>query len=177
MPPVSRCTQQPSCPSWLTPHVHTPDLAALVPALMSAHPACEWTILTGTVPSEDLEVTVCPASAPDRKATIRVLAGAEVFTVTFAGHVSTDYAYNDAERPDTLQERIEFAVAASTGPTRVTLERAGTALIGSTLVLDPDGSSPRHDARVSWPIRRLQAALRGRSIVREVLDFPEAPKV
>ena len=107
--------------------------------------------------------------------TIDVLAGAEVFSVTFAGHVSTDYAYDDADRPDTLRERIEFAVAAATGPTRVTLERAGAALVGSTLVLHPDSSTPRHDTKVSWPLRRLKARLRGSRILREVLDFPRLP--
>jgi hypothetical protein len=45
----------------------------------------------------------------------------EVFTLTFAGHLSTDYAYDD-DKPKTLQERIEPAVAATTGPTRVILD-------------------------------------------------------
>jgi hypothetical protein len=38
----------------------------------------------------------------------------EVFTLTFAGHLSTDYAYDD-DRPKTLQERIELAAATTPG--------------------------------------------------------------
>lgn len=153
----------------------TPDLAALVPGLMSSHPAFEWTLVAGTVPGDDLQISVFPTSAPDRTATIVVLAGAQVFTAAFAGHVSTDHAYDDGARPEALQGRIELAVAATTGPTRVILERAGDAVLASTLVLDPESSSARQDTKVTWPLRRLKARLRGRRIVPEVLDFPEVP--
>jgi len=71
----------------------------------------------------------------------------EGFTLTFVGHVSTDYAYDDVDRPKTLQERIELAVAATTGPTRVTLERLGVAVVGSWTVIDPGGTSPRQDTK------------------------------
>ena len=51
-------------------------------------------------------VTLSPVASPERTATVRVFAGAEVFFFEFAGHDSVDFAYDDEERPEALQERI-----------------------------------------------------------------------
>jgi hypothetical protein len=152
--------------------VDTPELAALIPGLMARHPGHEWTLTSGRVPGEDLVVTLSPVASPERTATVRVFAGAEVFILEFAGHESADFAYDDKDRPETLQERIDLAAAATLGPSRVTLDRAGDIVVGSTLVIDPDGPSPRENCGGTWPLRRLKARLRGRRIIRQVIDFP-----
>ncbi|HQZ00986.1 MAG TPA: hypothetical protein PLQ63_13385 [Propionicimonas sp.] len=150
----------------------TPELAALIPGLMARHPAHGWTLTSGRIPGEDLVVTLSPVASPERTATVRVFAGAEVFFFEFAGHDSVDFAYDDEERPEALQERIDLAAAATLGPTRVTLDRAGDSVVRSTLVIDPDGPSPRENYGGTWPLRRLKARLRGRRIIRQVIDLP-----
>ncbi len=150
----------------------TPELAALIPGLMVGHPVHEWTLTSGRVPGEDLVVTLSPVASPERTATVRVFAGAEVFIFEFAGHDSVDFADDDNDRPEVLQERIDLAGAATLGHTRVTLDRAGDIIVGSTLVIDPDGPSPREDFGGSRPLRRLKARLRRRRIIRQVIDFP-----
>src|SRR5690349_8546769 len=57
----------------------TADLAALVPDLMARHPACGWALLSGHTREEDLVIELHPLAWPDRVATVRVNAGAEVF--------------------------------------------------------------------------------------------------
>lgn len=150
----------------------TPELAALVPSLMARHPGHDWTLSSGRVAGEDLVVGLSPAASPERIATVRVFAGAEVFLFDFAGHGSTEFAYEDEDRPETLKERIDLAAAATNGPTRVALDWAGAVIVGSTLVIDPDGLGRREDVAVSWPLRRLKARLRVRRIVQQVIDFP-----
>jgi hypothetical protein len=152
--------------------VDTPELAALVPGLMARHPVHEWTLTSGRVPGQDLVVTLSPVATTMRTATVRVFAGAEVFIFEFAGHESVDFAYDDTDRPETLQERVDLAAAATLGPTRVTLDRAGDIIVGSTLVIDPDGPSIREDCSGTRPLRRLEARLRRRRIIRQVIDFP-----
>ncbi len=115
-----------------------------------------------------------PLARPERVATVRVGNGAEVFSFAFAGHESHDFAYADEDRLGTLQERIDLAVEAAGGPTRVIREQAGGATIKSKLVVDPDGPNPRPDV-ASYPIRRLKAFLKGSRITREVADFPAGP--
>jgi hypothetical protein len=154
--------------------VDTLDLAGLVPGLMARHRECVWTLLSGRVPDEDLVVELHPIAWPQRVAVVRVDAGAEVFSFSFAGHESTDFAYLDSDRPETLQERIDLAVAAATGPTRVICDTAGGIVVGSTLIFDHGGPHPRTDTVVSYPSRRLKARLRGHRIKREVTDFPRA---
>lgn len=150
----------------------TKDLGALVPVMMARHPAHTWTLLSGGGPGIDLEFTLYPVAAPDRVATLCVDAGAELFMFRLADHSSTGFAYTDADQRETLEERIDLAVAASRGPTRVVVVRANGVLIESSLVVDPDGLSPTKDMVTSWPIRRLKARLARRRMVREVLDFP-----
>lgn len=91
-----------------------------------------------------------------------------------AGHDSTDYAYNDDDRPEALRGRVDLGAAATLGPTRVTLDRCGEVIVGSTMVIDPDSPSPREDSVVSWPFRRLNARLRGRRLTREVISYSQA---
>ena len=147
--------------------VNTPDLAALVPGQMARHPSFEWTILSGRVPEEDLVVELHPRGWPERTATVQVNSVAEVFSFTFAGHLSHEFAYRDQDRSETLQERIDLAAEAASGPTRVTRDRRGGITVRSTLVVDPDGPHSRPDV-VSYPLRRLKSLFKaGRSTDRK----------
>lgn len=156
----------------LTPVVDTSELAALVPELMARHPGHVWTVRSGEAKGADLLIEMRPVGSPDRVATLHVFAGAEVFSLGFAGHNSTDYAYKDEDRTEALRERIDLGAAATLGPGRVTLDRCDE-VIGSTMVIDPDGQSPREDTVVSWPFRRLRARLTGRRVSRQVIDYPK----
>lgn len=151
--------------------VNTPDLAALVPGQMARHLSFEWTILSGWVPEEDLVVELHPRGWPERVATVQVNSGAEVFSFTFAGHLSHGFAYEDQDRSETLQERIDLAAEAASGPTRVIRDCRGGITVRSTLVVDPDGPYPRPDV-VSYPLRRLKSLFRAGRGTREVDDFP-----
>jgi hypothetical protein len=153
----------------------TRDLAALVPDLMARHSACGWTALSGCSADEDLMIELYPLAWPERVATLRVNTGAEVFCFAFAGHHSHDFAYEDDDRPETLRERIDLAVEAISGPTRVILEQAGGTTIKSTLIVNPDGSNSRQDG-VSYPIRRLKYFLKTTRITRKTADFPATPR-
>ncbi len=133
----------------------------LVPGFMSGHPGHDWTLVSGNASGEDLLMHLHPVASPERVASVRVNAGAEVFCFTFAEHVGTDFAYEDADRAEALKEQIDLAAAATLGPTRVVLDRCGDLTVGSSLVVDPDGVSPREVTVVSWPLRRLKARLRG----------------
>lgn len=172
-PPAAASTRRP--PSVLHSGVQTSDLALLVPELMPRHPNHRWTLVSGHAPGEDLVLTLHPDEWPDRVATVKVHVGAEVFSLSFAGHESVDFAYEDADRPDALQARIDLAVAATTGPTRVVRDCAGDLTVRSTLVVDPDGPHPREDQVVSYPLRRARALFTGRRVTRVVKDFPAAP--
>jgi hypothetical protein len=68
---------------------------------------------------------------------------------TFGGHVSDEFAYGDEDRPEALQERIDLSTAATLGPTRVCLDRVGDIVVGSTMVIDPEGHRPHEDQIVS----------------------------
>lgn len=151
-------------------------LAALVPDFMQSHPGHAWRLLSGEEPAEDLVVEVWPASASDRVATVRVHRGAEVYWALFAGHEGIDFASSDDDAVEALQDRLALAVEATAGPTRVTLDRVGEAVVRSRMTLDPDGPSPREDATSSRPIRRLAARLRGRRIARVTIDGPGLPE-
>jgi hypothetical protein len=142
---------------------------------MQRHPNPRWTLVSGHAPGEDLVVTLHPKEWPDRVATVTVHVGAEVFSVSFAGHESVDFAYADAERPDALQARVDLAVAVTTGPTRVVRDCAGDLTVRSTLVVDPDGPHRREDQVVSFPLRRARVLLTGRRTTRVVEEFPAAP--
>jgi hypothetical protein len=126
---------------------------------------------SGQHDSEDLIVQMHPTLAPERTARVQVFRGAEVYFMDFAGHSSKDFAYDDEDRPEVLQGRIELAVRATLGPTRVLLDRAGEVILRSVMVIDPDGPNPEQDTIVSWPIRRLEARLCGHQVTREVVEF------
>ena len=49
---------------------------------MAPHPNHAWVLVWGGVPEEDLVVTLHPLECPDRVATVKVHAGAEIFTLT-----------------------------------------------------------------------------------------------
>ena len=150
----------------------TSDLAGLVPGLLARRPECVWTLLSGRRPGEDLVIHLHPVAWPRRVAVVRVDAGAEVFSFSFAGHVSTDFAYLDEDRPETLQERIDLAVEASIGPTQVVCDTARGVVVASTLIFGHGGPHPRTDTVVRYPLRRLRARISGHRINREATDFP-----
>jgi len=104
--------------------------------------------------------------------TVHVHAGAEVYSVMFEGHIDTDYAYQDEHRREALQGRIDLAAAATRGPTRVTLRLAGDVVVQSELIVDPDGPNRLEGMTTSWPLRRLKALLRGRTLVERIVDLP-----
>lgn len=85
----------------------TPNLAALVSGLMGRHPACRWTILSGRTPEEDLVIELHLVAQPERVATVRVNAVAEVFSFAFAGHNSHVFACEGETRPELVRERID----------------------------------------------------------------------
>lgn len=148
------------------------DLANLVPALMADHRAHGWVIRSGQRDGDDLDLEIFPKQAPDRIAQVKVMRSVEVYFTDFAGHSSPDFAYEDDDRPEVLQERIELAVRATLGPTRVTLHRVGEAIVKSELVIDPDGNHCEPDAIVHGP-GYFTARLFRRRLIREVLDFPD----
>lgn len=154
--------------------VDVSDLAILVPGLMAQHGRCVWSLASGGGAGEDLVIDLSPVGHPDRVAVVRVLAGAEVFSFVFAGHVSTDFVYTDADRAETLRERIDLAVAAITGPTRVICDGAAGVIVRSTLIFDYGGSDPHPDGVVGYPFRRLKAWFKGERTTRYVRDFPAA---
>ena len=148
------------------------DLADLVPALMAEHPAHGWVIRSGQRDGDDLHLEIYPKRAPDRIARVKVMRSVEVYFTDFAGHSSVDFAYEDDDRPEVLQGRIDLAVRATLGPTRVTLHRTREAIVKSELVIDPDGDHREPDAIVLLP-GYFTARLFRQQIIREVLDFPE----
>lgn len=154
----------------------TTVLAASVPALMQQHLGHGWRLVCGDVPGEDLVIEVFPSSAPERCATVQVDPGVEVFRLRFAGHESADFAYADADRVEALRGRLELAVAATAGPTCVTVHRAGTQVVRSTMTIDPGGVSAREDSVTRWPLRRMAARLHRRPVTRHVIEFPAAPE-
>jgi hypothetical protein len=151
--------------------VDTHALAELVPALMAGHPTHEWVLMQGQREPKDLILEIRPRLALERVATVRVFRGAEVYFTEFEGHSSVDYAYEDAEREDVLRGRIELAVAATLGPTRVIIDRDGDVIVRTLMVLDPDGPRREQDAILSWPLRRVSARLNRHQLTRETLDF------
>jgi hypothetical protein len=156
----------------LTLLVNTADLARLAPELMARHPGHTWTVLSPGGPGKDLRAEVRLKADPSRVATVRVHASVEVYEVTFEGHEDTDYAYEDKDRRDVLQGRIDLAAAATAGHTRVTLRLDGDTVVQSRLVIDPGGPNRLEGVAVSWPLRKLDARLHGRHLVDRVVDLP-----
>jgi hypothetical protein len=139
---------------------------------MASHPTHTCVITSGQHEAEDLILEIHPTRAPERTARVQVFRGAEVYFMDFAGHSSSDFAYDDEDRPEALQGRIQLAVRATLGPTRVLLDRAGDVVVRSVMVIDPDGPSPDQDTIVTRPLPRLAARLNGQQVTREVLEFP-----
>jgi hypothetical protein len=156
--------------------VDASDLAALVPGLVSRHPSCAWTLVSGVARDEDLIVQLHPVAWPERVVSVEVNSVGEVFIFSFEDFESRDFAYVDADRPGTLKESIDVAVAVTSGPTRIIRETAGGLTIRDTLLVDPDGPTPGWHWTISYPVRRLKARLRGLRTMREVIDFPAAAK-
>ncbi|EWS99815.1 hypothetical protein N865_20680 [Intrasporangium oryzae NRRL B-24470] len=105
-------------------------------------------------------------------AAVYVHAGAEVYHLDFEGHTDTDFAYEDRDRIEAFQGRIDLAAAATRGPTRVTLRLGGGVVVHSQLVVDPDGPNRLEGRTTSWPLRRLKALLQGHRLVERVIDLP-----
>ena len=141
-----------------------------MPDLMARHPQCAWSLLSGVAVAGDLLLSLRLRAAPDRQATVRVLAGAEIYVFAFAGAESVDFAYADADKPEALQDRIALAVRAMHGPTRLIRDRVGGSTLGATLVLDIDGAAERVGS--DYPLRRLRAFLTRGRVEREVVDYP-----
>lgn len=159
----------------LTLRVNTADLARLAPRLMARHPGHTWTVLSPGGPGKGLQAEVRLKADPLRVATVRVHASAEVYQVAFEGHEDTDYAYDDEDRLEALQGRINLAAAATAGPTRVTLWVDGDVVVQSRLVVDPYGPNRLEGVAVSWPLRKLVARLHRRRLVERVVDLPGFP--
>lgn len=134
----------------------TRDLAGLLPALMASHPTHTWVMTSGKHEAEDLIVEIHPTLAPERTARVQVFRSAEVYFMDFAGHSSSDFDYDDEDRPEALQGRIELAVRATAGPARVLLDHAGDAIVQSVMVLDPDGPVPEQDTIVTRSLPGLR---------------------
>ncbi len=150
--------------------VDTRDLADMVPALMARHATHTWILTSGQQGAEDLILEVRPRVAPEREARVQVFRGAEVYFMDFAGHSSSDFAY-DEDQPEALQRRIDLAVLATLGPTRVVLDRDGEVIVRSVMVIDPDGPHRKQDTIVTRPIPFLAARIGRRQVTREVLEF------
>jgi hypothetical protein len=151
--------------------VDTPELAAMVPELMVRHRTHDWTIVSGNAPGEYLRIELRPVTAADRLAVVVVFPGAEIFVVEFAGSSSAEFAYDDTDRREVLDDRLSLAAAATLGPTRVTLHRAGGVTVAASVVVNLSG--PRQqDWAEDWPLRRLKARLKGRQVTQEIVDFP-----
>lgn len=74
-----------------------------------------------------------------------------------------------------LRGRLDLAVRATLGPTRVTLDRAGEVTVRSVMVIDPDGPGQEQDTIVTRPGGWLWTHVRGGRVIREVLEFPALP--
>ncbi|GIF23227.1 hypothetical protein BJ973_000417 [Actinoplanes tereljensis] len=157
-------------PIWSNILVDVPDLVALVPEMMVRHSTCSWDLLSGRAPREDLVLRLRLDAAPERPATVRVFLGAEVFILAFAGAESVDFAYEDSDRLEVLQERIDLAVLVMRGPTRLIRDSAKGITVSASLILDISGASTRLGS--SYPLRRMKAFVTGRKIEHEIVEFP-----
>ncbi|WP_460469001.1 hypothetical protein [Calidifontibacter terrae] len=151
------------------------DLAELVPTAMARHPERSWHCEVSVSGSLTGELSL--RADPLRAARVLVRPGLEVFSAEIAGHVGMDFAYDDADRAGVLLERLDVAARALIGPSRVVLRRAGGRVVGSSLVIDPDGAQPSFDSEIVDTIGRIRAALGGHLKVRdEVIDYAVLPR-
>ncbi len=121
-----------------------------------------------------LLVEVHPRARPERVATIEVNPHAQVFFLSFGGHrAGPEFAYEDEDKREVLEELVEDAVALVTGPTRITRHTVDGVEVSSSLLVDADGPTQRSlGVSFSNPVTYAKARLRGRRTTKEVLDFP-----
>lgn len=148
-----------------------PDLAALVPDMMSRHPHCGWTLMSGLTTRADLILKIHLRACPERLATVRVLLGAEVFVLSFDGAESLDFAYRDVDRAEILRERIDLAVLTLGGPTRLITDTARGITVSATVEVHAAGVSQRFGS--TYPLRRLRVFLMGMKTERRIVEYPE----
>ena len=158
---------------WLS-FVETPDLAALVPNLMARYPHFAWSATGGHVKEDELVVEMHPHARPERVATIKVNPHAEVYFLSFGGHgTAPEFAYEDEDKREVLEDLIRDAVALAIGPTRITRRTIDGLEVSSSLEFNPDGPESRSfGVSFSSPIAYTKALLRGRRTTKEVIDFP-----
>jgi hypothetical protein len=138
--------------------------------MMVRHTTCSWTLVSGRAVREDLLLRLHLDAAPDRPATVRALAGAEVFVLAFAGAEGFDFAYEDADRLEVLHERIDLAVLVMRGPTRLVKDSARGIIVSAYLTLDIDGVATQLGC--SYPYRRMKAFVRRSKVEREIIEYP-----
>jgi hypothetical protein len=153
--------------------VDTPDLAALVPELMARHPQCAWSVVT-PVQGEALLIEIHPLVSPERVVRIDVNPGGEVYHLSFAGHeAGAEFAYEDPDKRELLEDLIKQAEDLATGPSRITRDMVDGVVVSSRMMLDPDGPDRRfYGLTVYQPATYAKARLSGRTITHEVIDFP-----
>lgn len=143
-------------------------LAALVPDWLTAHLGIEWEFADTT---DDLAIDIRPASDPSRIARVVVYDSTEIFSYSFAGFYTVEFAYDLDEKKEVLEEKIGEAVAAVRGPTQILLEWAGKEVVRSAIGHDAAGKPPQQFT-TSFPLSRLWWRVRGGRFRREVLVFP-----
>ena len=141
---------------------------------MAQHPHCAWNVLTGSVQGEPLVVELHPLAWPERVARIEVAVGGEVFSLAFAGYNTfTEVGYEDSDKRELLEDRINESADLAAGPTRITRDVVDGITVRSRIVLNPDGPDRRSFGVTIYDATTyLKARLRLRTITREVIDFP-----
>lgn len=153
--------------------VETPELAALVPDLMAQYPHFAWRLTSGRVEDEALGLELHPRARPERLARIEVNPHGEVYFLSFGGHdVSPDFAYEDEDKHEVLEDLIKNAVALATGPTRITRRVVEGLEVSSSLEIDPDSANPRSFGVSFSPMTYVKARLRGSLATKESSTFP-----
>jgi len=146
-------------------------LAALVPDWLTAHPDIAWEFADTT---DAFAIDLRPASDPSRCARVVAHDATEIFSYSFAGYYTAEFAYDLDEKKAVLEEKIGEAVAAVRGPTQILLEWAGKEIVRSAIGHDAGGQPPQQFT-TSFPLSRLWWRLRGGRFRREVLVFPPIP--
>lgn len=119
-------------------------------------------------------VELHPRTRPERLATIRVNPHGEVYFLSFGGHeAGPEFAYEDEDKREVLEDLVRDAVALATGPSCLKRHMVDGVEVSSSLVIDPDGPNRRSlGVDLSHPIIYLKARVRGRGTNEEVIDFP-----
>ena len=158
-----RVTRPPSGP------VH--DLIGQVSRLMEHWPEVDWQY--DTIVGDAFEVDVLMAQEPGRVARVTAGAGYPVtLELSFAGHRVSRNAWSQAQEVAVLEEFLELAALAVSGPTEVHAGWAGDRQVRSELVVD----SVRHEqfgacVTQRHPLRRAWWWATGRSLRWESQAF------